>query len=223
MKPTLTALATVFAAASVVNAHFQINYPAVRGPFDEDNEPQFCDGYTQPAIRTRFPLANGVIVWEGEHPDWTIGVMISTAASPVSFNDFHTASGADQLVVDYFKGTGTTGCITIKPNGAGISGIQNGSNVTLQMVYDGGDGKLYQCMDVQLDQDFRTPSDIGCSNPQGQPPSSTGSGSPSSTKSGSTPSSTSTGSSSGGAGVVSTGVSGVLGLGLAGVLAALLM
>ena len=74
----------------------------------------------------------------------TVGVMLSTAASPESFNDFHTASGADQLVVDYFKGTGTSGCISVVPNGAGISGIQNGSNVTLQMVFDGGDGKLYQ-------------------------------------------------------------------------------
>jgi len=70
--------------------------------------------------------------------------MLSTAASPESFNDFHTASGADQLVVGYFKGTGTSGCIRVMPNGAGIPGIQNGTNVTLQMVFDGGDGKLYQ-------------------------------------------------------------------------------
>ena len=73
-----------------------------------------------------------------------VGVLLSTVASPESFNDFHTASGADQLVVDYFKGTGTSGCIRVVPNGAGIPGIQNGSNVTLQMVFDGGDGKLYQ-------------------------------------------------------------------------------
>jgi len=70
--------------------------------------------------------------------------MLSTAAFPVSFNDFHTASGADQLVVDYFKGTGASGCVRVNPNGAGILGIQNGTNVTLQMVFDGGDGKLYQ-------------------------------------------------------------------------------
>ena len=70
--------------------------------------------------------------------------MISTAASPTSFNDFHTSSGGDQLVVSYFQGTGLSGCIRIEPTSAGISGIQNGSNVTLQMVFDGGDGKLYQ-------------------------------------------------------------------------------
>lgn len=70
--------------------------------------------------------------------------MISTAASPTSFDDFHTSSGADQLVVSYYKGTGLGGCISVKPDAAGISSIQNGSNVTFQMVFDGGDGKLYQ-------------------------------------------------------------------------------
>jgi len=30
------------ATASLVNAHFMIDFPAVRGPFFEDNEPQFC-------------------------------------------------------------------------------------------------------------------------------------------------------------------------------------
>jgi len=122
-------------------------------------------GYAQPANRTLFPLSNGLIVWEASHSEWTstlyihlvqsfyggpdryrspVGVMLSTAASPQAFTDFHTASGGDQLVVDYFKGTGTSGCITVKPNGAGIPGIQNGTNVTLQMVFDGGDGRLYQ-------------------------------------------------------------------------------
>ena len=70
--------------------------------------------------------------------------MISTKPSPTSFDDFRTSSGADQLVVSYFQGTGVAGCIRVAPDAAGISGIQNGSNVTFQMVFDGGDGKLYQ-------------------------------------------------------------------------------
>jgi hypothetical protein len=77
------------------------------------------------------------------HPS-SVGVLLSTAAAPESFNDFHTSSGADQLVVGYFQGTGTSGCIRVNTTAAGISGVQNGSNVTLQMVFDGGDGKLYQ-------------------------------------------------------------------------------
>lgn len=74
-------------------------------------------------------------------------MMISTAASPSTANDFHNSSGSDQLVVGYFKGNGTTGlCVSVKPTAAGVPGIQNGTNVTLQMVYDGGDGTLYQVM-----------------------------------------------------------------------------
>jgi len=35
------------------------------------------DGYTQPANRTKFPLTNGFIIWEGEHPSWTRELRIS--------------------------------------------------------------------------------------------------------------------------------------------------
>ncbi|KAF9643645.1 hypothetical protein BDM02DRAFT_3123116 [Thelephora ganbajun] len=231
MKLTSSVLVTAFAAVSVVNAHFSITFPGVRGPFNEDNEPQFCDGYTAPANRTRFPLTNGFITWEASHGSWTIGVLLSTSTSPTSFGNFHTSSGGDQLVVGYFQGTGTSGCIRIMPTAAGISGIQNGSNVTLQMVFDGGDGRLYQCMDVTLDDQYRIPTDVRCANPQGQPPSNSSS-SPSSTQSGSsslvktgtsggTSSPTSTGSPSKGGAVV-TAVNGLLGLGLAGVLAVIL-
>ena len=70
--------------------------------------------------------------------------MLSTASSPTSFSDFRTAAGADQLVVNYFQGNETSGCIHVMPTAAGIPGVQNGSNITFQMVFDGGDGKLYQ-------------------------------------------------------------------------------
>jgi len=219
MKLSWSSAATVFAAVSIANAHFNISFPAVRGPFDEDNEPQFCDGYTEPGDRVPFPLTNGFIAWDGSHPQWTIGVLLSTAASPTSFNDFHNSSGGDQLVVSYFQGTGTSGCVRVTPNSAGISGIQNGTNVTLQMVFDGGDGKLYQCMDLTLNDQYTIPSDITCTNPQGQPPSSSGSGSPSSTQGTASP--TSTGTSSGG-GVDSAAVNGLLGLSLAGILTVIL-
>jgi len=216
MKVTWSGVATALAAATLANAHFQISYPVVRGPFNDDNEPQFCDGYTNPANRTLFPLTNGTIFWNGSHESWTVGVMISTAASPTSFNDFHTSSGGDQLVVSYFQGTGLSGCIRIEPTAAGIPGIQNGSNVTFQMVFDGGDGKLYQCMDVTLSENVTVPSNLACASPQGQPPSNQ-SGSPTSSGSPS-----STGSSTGG-GPALAAVNGVLGLSLAGMLAVVLV
>ena len=129
--------------------------------------PEFADGYTQVGNRSLFPLANGFLLWEGEHPSWTskssfhlrpsfddrpdrcrswfllAGVMISTAAAPSSFNDFRNSSGTDQLAVGYFQGTGTSGCIRVNASAAGL-GVQDGSNITLQMVYNGGDGVLYQ-------------------------------------------------------------------------------
>jgi hypothetical protein len=37
--------AIVFVGASVVNAHFNISYPAVRGAFNDDNEVNFCGLY----------------------------------------------------------------------------------------------------------------------------------------------------------------------------------
>ena len=163
------------------------------------------------------------------------GVMLSTAAAPESFNDFHNSSGGDQLVVGYYQGTGTSGlCVRVNANEAGIPGIQDGSNVTLQMVFNGGDGILYQvsrnelllalsgagedvltwvlqCMDLTLDANYTIPSNITCTNPQGAPPSSNGTGT--------TPPATP--SSKGGA--ISVDVNGLLGLGLAGVLAAILV
>jgi hypothetical protein len=71
--------------------------------------------------------------------------MISTASDPTNFTYFHTSSGADQLVVGYFRGSGTTGlCLSVMPTAAGIPGVQDGANVTFQMVFNGGDGVLYQ-------------------------------------------------------------------------------
>jgi hypothetical protein len=87
-------------------------------------------------------------------------------------------------------------------------------------------------MDVLLDEEYRIPTDIRCENPQGQPPTSSGSpsstqsGSPSSTGTGSssgTPSPISTGSTSTGGGAISAAVDGLLGLCLASVLAVVLV
>lgn len=92
MKLSWSSVVAAFVAVSVVNAHFEVIFPATRGAFDEDNEPQFCGqcfldgccwfeqeidsserpgGYTEPANRTRFPLTSGYIVWNASHTQWT--------------------------------------------------------------------------------------------------------------------------------------------------------
>lgn len=38
----ILAVSYIIALASVVNAHFQLQYPPPRGVFVEDDEPSFC-------------------------------------------------------------------------------------------------------------------------------------------------------------------------------------
>jgi hypothetical protein len=94
----------LFAAGSVVNAHFNITYPPVRGPFDDNNEVNFCgeqysseffiflflegyiymltvqfyftDSYVNAGVRALFPLTNGLITFIDSHPQW-VGTMPS--------------------------------------------------------------------------------------------------------------------------------------------------
>jgi hypothetical protein len=70
--------------------------------------------------------------------------MISTIANPASFNDFTNSSGGNQLVVPYLQSGGTLGCIAVNAGTAGIAGVGDGSNITLQVAFNGGDGNLYQ-------------------------------------------------------------------------------
>ena len=80
-------LASVIA---VVHAHFSVSYPAPRGPFVASNEVNFCgivsplsilrihhfmpfllDSYTNAVDnRTVYPMSNGVVTLESEHPNW---------------------------------------------------------------------------------------------------------------------------------------------------------
>lgn len=49
------------------------------------------------------------------------------------------------MVVPYFQTSGEgMFCFPIDIMASGISGIQDGANVTIQVIFDGGDGILYQ-------------------------------------------------------------------------------
>ncbi|KIK97648.1 hypothetical protein PAXRUDRAFT_92813, partial [Paxillus rubicundulus Ve08.2h10] len=152
--------------ATVANAHFQLQYPLPRGDFVEDQEPTFCDGYDNAATnRTVFPLSNGIINLNSEHPTWTAGVIVSTKQDPSSFGDFNSSSGV-QLAVPYFQQDGEGKyCFPIDLAQTGFSGIQDGANVTIQIIFDGGDGSLYQCADLTLSANVTVPSDAtSCTN-----------------------------------------------------------
>jgi hypothetical protein len=74
-----------------------------------------------------------------------VGVILSTTPSPTSFDNFTTSSHQQQQVVPFFSQTGIGNyCFPIDIASAGISGVADGKNVTIQIIFDAGEGKLYQ-------------------------------------------------------------------------------
>ncbi|KAK7692770.1 hypothetical protein QCA50_004403 [Cerrena zonata] len=145
--------------SAVASAHFHLQFPPPRGLFVEDQEPTFCDGYTTSVDnRTQFPLNNGVVSITSEHPKWTFGVIVSTVQNPTNFANFSQA-------VPFFQTTGEgPACFPLNLASSGVSGLNDGVNATLQFVFDGGDGTLYQCSDVILSNAATIPSNVSCTN-----------------------------------------------------------
>jgi len=162
----LLTISCVVSFISAVNAHFQLQYPPPRGAFVEDNEPSFCDGYLQVSNRTLFPLSGGIINLNSEHPMWSAGVLLTTVQNPTSFDNF-SSNGNQQLAVPFFQQQGEGKfCFPINIGSSGISGVQDGANVTIQILFNGGDGNLYQCADLTLSSKATIPSNgtSGCTN-----------------------------------------------------------
>ena len=71
-----------------------------------------------------------------------VGVIVTNATNPTSFDNFTQA-------VPFFETTGEgPACFPLNLASTGISGLSDGANATLQFVFNGGDGTLYQ---VSLD------------------------------------------------------------------------
>ncbi|KAJ6534481.1 hypothetical protein DFH09DRAFT_890514, partial [Mycena vulgaris] len=144
---------------ALANAHFQLQFPPPRGVFVEDDEPTFCDGYDNAVSnRTVFPLTGGFFSLNSEHTSWTAGVTISTKADPATFDDFST-------IVPFFQLTGEgVFCLQLDLSATNATGLTDGQNVTLEIVFDGGDGQLYQCADLTLSSSTKISLDISCKN-----------------------------------------------------------
>ncbi|PPQ96779.1 hypothetical protein CVT26_006263 [Gymnopilus dilepis] len=154
------AIALVLAAfAATASAHFHLQFPPPRGVFVAANEPMFCDNYLTPAPnRSEFPLSGGFWSITSGHPSWTAGVLISTLQDPTSFQNFSQVNTFFQL-----QGEGAF-CIPLDLKSSNATGLTSGQNATIQFVYDGGDGQLYQCADVTLSDSFTIPSNVSCTN-----------------------------------------------------------
>ncbi|KAG7099454.1 hypothetical protein E1B28_001305 [Marasmius oreades] len=114
----------------LTTAHFQLQFPSPRGPFNEDQEPNFCDGYTTPASnRTQLSLTDSYISLVSEHPSWVVTVLLANTPNPTSFDNF-------TQVTAFTKNTGEgTFCMpfSLTQSNATALGLQDGQNVTLQV------------------------------------------------------------------------------------------
>jgi len=157
------AFAIVAALLTVVHAHFRVLYPGPRGNFVANDEPRFCGGHTSVTTnRTTFPLHNGNFVIRTGHPNWSLGVYISTLSNASSFNDF-----SPELAKPFFRNADAgVYCLPIDVGATNVTGLVDGANVTLQFVFEGGDGLLYQCADLTLSSTATTvlPPNVTCSN-----------------------------------------------------------
>jgi len=153
----LASTSLVFASLiALANAHFQLQFPLPRGLFNEDNEPTFCDGYDNAAPnRTAFPITGGFFQLNSEHTSWTIGVNLTTKQDPEQFSDFSTTL----FPFTQESGEGAA-CFNLDLSSAGVS---DGQNVTIQVLFDGSDGKLYQCADLTISSTATVPQP-SCSN-----------------------------------------------------------
>ncbi|KAI0286794.1 hypothetical protein BGY98DRAFT_908697 [Russula aff. rugulosa BPL654] len=176
MRFNFYTFALLTSAITAVNAHFQLAFPPPRGPFDDNNEVNFCDNYVEAVSnRSEFPLSGGFVTLNSEHPSWTLGILLSTVQDPTSFNNFTNSSGGQQLARNFSSFSGEGGfCIPLDLSNTGISGVSDGANVTIQLLYNGGDGNLYQCADLTLAQNFTIPSNVSCTNSSSTSKSSAG-------------------------------------------------
>ena len=79
--------------------------------------------------------------------------MISIEQNPTNFSVFNTSTTGVTLpaAVPFFKTSGEgLACIAIDIESLGIEGIKDGSNVTIQVQFDGGDGNLFQVGTFQV-------------------------------------------------------------------------
>jgi hypothetical protein len=76
-----------------------------------------------------------------------VGVLLSTKPNPSQQSDFNTSAsgGSQQTVVPFTKQSGQgMWCIPIDITSLGLADVTDGANVTIELVFNGPDGTLFQ-------------------------------------------------------------------------------
>ncbi|GJJ71603.1 hypothetical protein EMPS_03953 [Entomortierella parvispora] len=138
-------LAAALLCSSAASAHFILTYPASRG-FNDDAEPTGpCGGFNALSNRTQFPLTNGFVEILSVHPSSTLQINVVLGSNPAAADFTAAASTPANSTSMNHPGHG---CFPL--NLSSFNGAANNANATIQLIYNGGDGPLYQCADVVL-------------------------------------------------------------------------
>ncbi|KAG0038429.1 hypothetical protein BGZ82_000253 [Podila clonocystis] len=131
--------------SSAAMAHFTLDYPASRG-FNDDNEPNApCGGFDSVSNRTQFPISKGFLTIDSHHPTAQVKINVVYGNSPAAA-DFTAAAATPASSVSVTH----PGHSCLQFDLSSFKGAANGTNATIQIVYNGGDSPLYQCTDVTL-------------------------------------------------------------------------
>jgi len=148
MMKFISLLALVSGAA----AHFQLNYPPTRG-FDDDKEPTpICGGFDTINNRTDFPLSGGQLQITSFHTLASVFAEISFDSNPTSFTQFNTSSNGTNypFLIGVNQIPEGAACWNVDVSALDVSDAKDGTNATIVIIFDGGDGTLYQCADIVL-------------------------------------------------------------------------
>ncbi|KAJ3152970.1 hypothetical protein HDU86_005425 [Geranomyces michiganensis] len=135
------------AVASGVSAHFTLDAPSTRGMQESIMVNGPCGGFnTVAAKRQEFPISGSVIKLTSEHTTATAKFNWVPGAAPAAA-DFTNTAVAHPATADLsITKAGATQSAPVD-----LSAFAKVGDVgTIQLVFDGGDGSLYQCSDVVL-------------------------------------------------------------------------
>ncbi|KAJ3167968.1 hypothetical protein HDU88_001915 [Geranomyces variabilis] len=147
MAPITRFCLLLAAFAGVAQAHFTLDSPQTRG-MEESKEPTApCGGYdTISSPRQNFPISGGVIKLTSEHTTASTKFFFVPGAAPAAA-DFTNNSTAHAATTDLsITKAGPTQSAPVDLS----SFAKVGDVGTIQLIFNGGDGSLYQCSDVVL-------------------------------------------------------------------------
>ncbi|KAK4513326.1 Ribosome biogenesis ATPase rix7 [Mucor velutinosus] len=183
----IAVLVVALVSLQSVLAHYTITYPNSRG-FDETKEPTApCGGFDTVGTRTPFPLKGGFVEISSGHTSYSyvVNLLVENAPTTADFSN----STANVQVATGSRSYPQAACLSLD-NLSKNAAAKAGANATIQVVYNGGDGELYQCIDVTLADNVGNWNNSMCVNADGSSTASSGSGSGSASASGSAAAST---------------------------------